>query len=206
MKIIKNLEQWTPEWLEYRKGKITWTSLKWVTGWPKAQLTAMYELLAEQYIEEEDLRPYEIMERWNHLEDIAKLFFQDITWKKVEEVGFIEKDDQHGLSPDGIIKTWKVYWEALEIKCPRWKNYVKYYIENKIPDEYKNQVINYFIVMEDLQKLYFMIYSPDTINWLPEYKIIEITRADLEVDIRKAEEKLVWFKTRFNTLKQELLW
>jgi len=66
----------------------------------------MYELIAQEYIEEEDLNAWEIMDRWNQLEDIAKLFFQDITWKEVEEVWFIEKDDQHGLSPDGIIKNW----------------------------------------------------------------------------------------------------
>ncbi len=109
------------------------------------------------------------------------------------------------MSPDWIIKTWDVYWQALEIKCPRWKNYVKYYLENKIPDEYKNQVVNYFLVMEDLECLHFMIFNPDTINRLKHYKIIEVTRADLEVPIRKAEEKLADFKKNRNTLKDNLI-
>mgnify|MGYP003984281511 CR=1 FL=1 len=204
MKIHKKIIQQTPEWFELKKGKISWTSLKWVVWWDKAQLTQMYELIAQEYIEEEDLNAWEIMDRWNQLEDIAKLFFQDITWKEVEEVWFIEKDDQHGLSPDGIIKNWELYTEALEIKCPRWKNYVKYYIENKIPDEYKNQVINYFIVMDDLEKLYFMIYSNDTINWLPTYKIIEITREQLATEITKAEVKITKFKTEWDNLKNKL--
>ena len=204
MKIINEFVQWDLEWLQYRKGKITWTSLKWVTWWPKAQLTEIYTLLAETYIEEEDLRPFEIMERWNILEDVAKLFFQDITWKKVEEVWFIEKDDIHWLSPDGIIKNWDKYTEALEIKCPMWKNYIKYYIEEKIPDEYKNQVINYFIVIEDLEKLYFMIYNPDVINGLEKYKIIEVTRQDLQDDIAKAIQKLELFKKDFYLLKNRL--
>jgi len=50
-----------------------------------------------------------------------------------------------------------------------------------------------------------MIYNPDTINGLPDYKIITVTRADLEVEIRQAEEKLTGFKTRWNTLKDNLL-
>lgn len=218
MKIHKDLIQQTPEWFELKKWKISGTSLKWAIGWPKAQLTQMYELLAELYIEEEDLRPFEILERGNMLEWVAKLFFEEITWKKIEEVWFIEKDDQHGLSPDWIIATnevavditdeWPIteiiYWEALEIKCPRWKNYVKYYIENKIPEEYKQQVINYFIVMEDLEKLYFMIYSNDTINGLPPYKIIEVTREELEQDLKKAEERILSFKEQFNILKWQL--
>ena len=205
MIIIKNLEQWTLEWKNYRLWKITWTSLKWVTWWFQAQQTAIYELLAEEYIEEDDLNAWEAMERWNFLEPVAKKKYEDITWFKVEEVWFIERDSHHWLSPDGIIKTWDVYWQALEIKCPRWKNYVKYYLENKIPDEYKNQVVNYFLVMEDLECLHFMIYNPDTINGLPDYKIITVTRADLEVEIRQAEEKLTGFKTRWNTLKDNLL-
>jgi len=54
MKIYKDLEQWTPEWLEIRKWKVTGTKLKWVLGWPEANLTELYTLLAEEYIEEEE--------------------------------------------------------------------------------------------------------------------------------------------------------
>jgi len=39
----------------------------------------MYELIADEYILEEDLNKFEIMERGNILEDVAKLFFEDIT-------------------------------------------------------------------------------------------------------------------------------
>lgn len=205
MKIYRDIIQQEPEWFELKKGKISGTSLKSVTGWAAAQETQMYELIADEYILEEDLNKFEIMERGNILEDVAKLFFEDITWKKVEEVWFILRDDQHWLSPDWIIKTWEVYWEAVEIKCPRGKNYVKYYIEGIIPKEYKSQVINYFLVMEDLELLHFMIYNPDVINWLSEYKIIEVTRVELQKEIDKAEEKLADFKTKWNTLKDNLL-
>ena len=132
MKIIKNLVQWTEEWLNVRKWVITWTKLKWVTGWLKAQLTQMYELIAEKYIEEEELKAWEILERGNELEGRAKLLFESEMDKNVNEVWFIQKESWLWLSPDGIIETWELidptgvykeplYWEALEIKCPRGK-------------------------------------------------------------------------------------
>ncbi len=84
MKIIRDLIQGEPDWHNIRKAKITWTSLKWVTWGFKAQQTAMYELLAEEYILEEDLNAWEAMERWNMLEWHAKSLFDDITWLVVE--------------------------------------------------------------------------------------------------------------------------
>ena len=205
MKIIRDFEQQTPEWFEFKKWKISWTSLKSAAGWPEAQKTALYELLAEEYIEEEDLRAFEVLERGNVLEWVAKLFFEEITWKEVEEVWFILKDELHWLSPDGIIKNGDKYTEALEIKCPMGKNYIKYYVEEIIPKEYKLQVVNYFIVMEDLEILYFMIYNPDVKEGLEKYKIIEVTRSELEADIKKAEERLKKFKQSFDILKNNLL-
>ena len=197
MKIITNLEQWSKEWLNVRKGVITWTKLKWITWWDKAQDTAMYELIADKYLVEEDLRPYEIIERWHILEIRAKLVFEEHTWKTVTEVWFIERDEFQGLSPDGIIETtpW-IYWESLEIKCPRGKNYVKYLIEDILPKEYEPQVLNYFMVMEDLETLYFMMYNPDTIWPLKKFHIITVTREQLQDKINKAEEKLETFKAK----------
>ncbi len=205
MKIHKDIEQQTTAWFELRRWVVSGTGLKSANWWKVAQLTKMYELIAENYIEEEDLNKFEIMERGNELENVAKLFFEEIMDKKVEEVGFITKNSRHWLSPDWIIKTWEVYWEALEIKCPRWKNYVKYLIEDKIPKEYFNQVLNYFMVMEDLETLYFMIYNPDVVNWLKEYHIITVTRKELQKDIDKAEIKLKDFRIKWEELENNLL-
>jgi len=49
-----------------------------------------------------------------------------------------------------------------------------------------------------------MIYSNDTINWLPTYKIIEITREQLATEITKAEVKITKFKTEWDNLKNKL--
>ena len=202
MKIYKDLDQGTDEWLEVRKWVITWTKLKWITGWAKAQLTQMYELLAEKYIVEEPLNSYEIIERWHELEPIAKAKYEHISWNRVEEVGFITCNDWHGLSPDWIIldeDSW-LYKKAIEIKCPRGKNYIKYLLEDKIPDEYKQQVFNYFIVMDDLEELDFIIYNPDVTEDIKDIHIITVTRDQLQSGILKSIEKVDQFKKEWDIM------
>jgi len=206
MKIYKELEQWTQEWLDTRKWVITWTKLKWVLWWPKANLTEIYTLLSDIYIEEEDgLRPYEIIERWHELEPIAKAKYEELTWYTVEEVGFITTQDWLWLSPDGIISIENKYSRAIEIKCPMWKNYMKYLLEDKIPDEYKAQVVNYFVVMEDLIELDFIIFHPWTSVEIKSLHIIKVTREQLQKDIDKANEKIVSFKKQWDELKNTLI-
>ena len=205
MKIHNNIKQWTDEWLELRKWVITWTKLKSVLSWPAAQLTQMYELLAEIYINEEPLNAYEIIERWHELEPIAKAKYEEITGEFVTEVWFVTKYDWLWLSPDGLIKNWDTYNKAIEIKCPRWKNYIKYLLEDTIPKEYKSQIINYFIVMDDLEELDFIIYNPDVSVELKSLHIINITRENLKKDIEWANKKIEVFKKGWDELKNTLI-
>ena len=224
MQIYKDLIQWEPEWLAIRKWVITWTKLEWVLGWPKAQLTEMYSLLAEKYLVEEDLRPFEIIERWHELEPIAKAKYEAmfLNGRKIVEVGFVLKNEWLGLSPDWLIKTWyhpltklpngkystitdDIYWKAIEIKCPRGKNYIKYMLENKIPDEYKWQVVNYFVVIDDLQELDFVIYNPDVCEGLKDLHVITVKREELQKDIEKAQERLTEFKKDWDNMNDLLM-
>ena len=166
----------------------------------------MYTLLAEKYIEEEDMKAWEIIERGNELEGIAKANYEELTGHNVEEVGFIIRDDRHGLSPDWIIldEDCGLYKWTIEKKCPRWKNYVKYLLEDKVPDEYKAQVVNYFLVMEDLQWLDFVIYNPDVSSEIPSIHVIKITRKDMQKEIDKAEWRLLDFKDKWSELEDTL--
>ena len=126
------------------------------------------------------------------------------------KVWFILKEKWLGLSPDWIIdscgwlsdKPW--YTKAIEIKCPRWKNYIKYLLEDKIPDEYKWQVVNYFVVMEDLEELDFIIYNPDCSEEIKSLHIINVTREELQEDINKASKKLKDFKKQWDELDNNL--
>lgn len=87
-------------------------------------------------------------------------------------------------SPDGEIvdDTGKVS-EAVEIKClDSWK-VVKAYYEKRPPLEYEAQIIQYFLVNENLQKLYFCIYSDVFTNPELGLQIFELKREDYQEKI-----------------------
>ena len=206
--IIHNVTQWTPEWLNLRKGIITGTRLKAVASAPS---TATYKTLMDELIAE-DLAPLpevfqnDAMIRWTMLEPIAKQKYQEITWEKVDEVWFCihEKRPYCWLSPDWFIKKEGKYTKALEIKCPGAKNHLKYIQENKIPNDYKWQIVNYFLINEDLEELDFMTFNPDIYIEHLQWHIINVKREDYEEDLKKINEALDKFKDKWESQILEL--
>lgn len=179
-----NIEQGTPEWHQLRKGKITGTQLKDIMGTPKKREDAIYEIIAERLtIGVEDSENYEnAMDRGVRLEPDAISAFELETGKSVEVTGFCEDDTNPMIanSPDGLIGET----EAIEVKCLGGKNHVKMWLTNEVPDDYKWQVVQYFIVNEKLEKLYFVGYNPD-IDIHPLH-IIEVKREQIQEAIEKA--------------------
>ncbi len=186
MKKHNNIEQKSDEWHHLRKGKITGTTLKAIMGTPKARQDAIYEIIAERLtVGVESEGDYENpMDRGNRLEPDAIAMFELETGKSVERVGFAEDDTNPFIanSPDGLIGED----EAIEAKCMGGKNHVKMWLTNEVPDEYYWQVMQYFIVNEKLQKLYFVGYNPD----IPVHPLhtIEVTRDQIEMDIAKGRK------------------
>lgn len=182
--IKHDIEQGTSEWHQLRKGKITGTTLKAIMGTTKAREDALYEIIAERLtigVDSDD--NYEnAMDRGLRLEPDAISMFELETGLSVERTGFAQDDinPQIANSPDGLIGET----EAVEVKCLGGKNHVKMWLKNEIPEEYKWQVVQYFIVNEKLQKLYFVGYNPD----IPSHQlhIIEVTREQVAQDIEKA--------------------
>nr|DAX95882.1 MAG TPA: Exonuclease [Caudoviricetes sp.] len=82
-------------------------------------------------------------------------------------------------SPDGeIVDDAGKVSEAVEIKClDSWK-VVKAYYEKHPPLDYEAQIIQYFLVNENLQKLYFCIYSDVFTNPDLGLQIFELKRED----------------------------
>lgn len=179
-----NIEQGTPEWHQLRKGKITGTQLKDIMGTPKKREDTIYEIIAERLtVGVEDDSNYEnAMQRGLRLEPDAISAFELETGKQVEVTGFCEDDTNPMIanSPDGLIGDT----EAAEAKCLGGKNHVKMWLKNEIPDDYKWQVVQSFIVNKKLEKLYFIGYNPD-IEIHPLH-IIEVTRKEIEESIEKA--------------------
>lgn len=179
------VDQKTDEWFHLRKGKITGTDLKAIMGTPKAKQDAIYEIVSQRLtvgVENDD--NYENpMARGNRLEPFAIAAFEFETGKKVNRIGLSESDENPRIanSPDGLIGKH----EAIEVKCMGGKNHVKTWLTNEIPDDYRWQVVQYFVVNEGLKKLYFVAYNPD----IPSHPlhVIGATREELADDIAKAK-------------------
>lgn len=195
-----NLEQRTDAWHHLRKGKITGTTLKAILGTPKARQEAIYELIGERLtigVEDEE----NAMERGNRLEPEAIAFFELETGKKVERIGFCEDDNNPMIcnSPDGLIGET----EAIEVKCMGGKNHIKFFLNNEIPDEYFWQVVQYFVVNEKLEKLYFVGYNPDIP--LKKMHIVEVERKNIKDKVDEARQAQEIFLQEVNDILKTII-
>ncbi len=221
MKILK-LEQGTQEWHAARRCTITGTKLNAVMGTQEAQTTQIAELIAEKGTElTKEIRQSAEMERGNAEEDFAIRKFEQQTDIKIDRVGMCvhKKYDWIALSPDGLIKDENgKYTEAIEIKCPDSKNMILNKIKNKVapeetglmgakglkagapflgvPSEYKWQIVHYFLVNPDLQKLYFVTYDERFIDAEAKLYTVEVLREqpEMETAIAEAEAQLKTFR------------
>lgn len=186
--IIFDMEQNSEEWLDMRRGKITGSKLgDIVVKQGTDRKLGFYELMAERIGLQEESEE-SAMERGSRLEDEARELFAKESKKKVEQVGFVTRDDNQNiaLSPDGLIKVGKIYKEALEIKCLSSARHLQAFFEQKIPGEYEEQVAQYFVVMDELETLHFMFYDP-RICVLPWHSI-KVKRADIADKIKFYKE------------------
>jgi len=115
----------------------------------------------------------------------------------------MNREDNPNLawSPDGYSKDLK---SAAEVKCLRSAVHIQTIIENNIPDEYKEQSIQPFIVCDELETLYFTFYDPRIVS--QPLHIIEVKREDVEDDIeyyKKYEIKTLGF---INAWVEQLAW
>jgi hypothetical protein len=139
-----------------------------------------YELIAEYLSIERDGENR--MDRGTRLEPEVREWFAKTYNKNVEEVGICmsEADDRIYNSPDGLIRKSpksKKYTEALEIKCLAPARHLQAVIEKKIPEEYWSQMMQYFVVNDDLEKLWWVFHDPGIVT-IP-YFVLEITRDSL---------------------------
>ena len=205
---IINVEQGSQEWLDSRAGVITGTRLKQVMSTRKDTREGLiYELIAEQVAPLKPSYQNDCMERGHIVEEIVKEDYPLYT-----SVGFIKRNGWMGISPDAIMwwmwysKDSIVITHALEIKAPEAKNFIKYALEGGIPDEYKWQVVMYFIVIDTLQFLDFIIYNPEIRDPRMRKRVITVSRSYLAEDIEKAENALVKFREEWiGTLERLVL-
>jgi len=139
-----------------------------------------YELIAEYLsIDPDDENR---MDRGTRLEPEARAWFESTYKKKVEEVGMCmsDVDDRIYNSPDGLIRKSpksRKYTEALEIKCLAPARHIQAVVEKQVPEEYWSQMMQYFVVNEDLETLWWVFHDPRIVT-IPYY-VLEITRESL---------------------------
>lgn len=186
MKIYEDLEQKSQEWLDVRKGKITASKypsfiFKTAKGLTQTGLSAINELVAEKYAcnnyPEKELINYDII-RGNELEPICRQKYADETWQEVKEVGFIEKDEYCGCSPDGLVGEDGL----LECKAPNNKNYVKYCLEDN--EDWINQC-KYQLYITGRKWCDLTMYNPNF------SKPLHITRVELTEEDKAEIEKIL---------------
>jgi len=181
----------TEEWMDARKGRITGSRLKdIVVKRGTGEKLAYYEMIAERIAQSPD--DENAMDRGHRLENEAIEIFSGIIGKKIDTSLVIWERDNNkniAISPDGFIGNT----EAVEVKCLSSARHIESYLVGVIPDEYEYQVLQYFIVNDKLEKLYFVLYDPR----MPEKVILHyftFTRKELQekIDLYLAyqEEKL----------------
>lgn len=218
MNIVNHFEQGTKEWHDFRRCRVTGTKLDDVMGTPFARLALAADLISEEGTEQcAAIVTTAEMERGIAEEDFALKLFQERTGKVVEKVGacISTEYDWLMLSPDGLIRdpnTGK-YTEAVEVKSPHSKIAILYQLINLlpadevkltpakkhilgVPQDYIWQVVNYFIVNEDLQTLHFVIYDARFIEDEKKMYVVEVKRENevLQDLIKQAKTALVAFR------------
>lgn len=137
MKIYKELEQGSEEWLKLRLGKFGGTDAQAVANNGKGLETLCFEKvgeiitgrLKEQYTNED-------MQRGNELESQARFAYEMLRGVKVEQVGYIELNEFIGVSPDGLVEEDGL----IEVKSPKDSVFVKFLYDHKIDPKYEWQM------------------------------------------------------------------
>lgn len=142
---------------------------------------AFYELIAERLgIPADD---ESAMERGTRLEPEALEEFAKETGLEVDaSLILLQRDDDDAIavSPDGMIFGDK---EAVEVKCLSSARHIEALLTNKIPDEYHYQILQYFIVNDNLERLYFVMYDPRIMAKPFFYFTVERKEMQAEVDM-----------------------
>lgn len=166
-------------WLDARLTKITGSKLKDIVVKigtnPKL---GYYELIAERLaIPADGEKP---MDRGHRLEEEALERFAKETGKEVDgSLVMWTRDDNESIavSPDGSISET----EAAEVKCLASASHIKAFLTQEVPNDYEFQVLQYFIVNEKLETLYFVFYDPRLS--VKDFFYLTLKRETLKADI-----------------------
>lgn len=174
------------EWKAARQGKITGSTLKdIVTLRGDGKKVGYWNLIADRLSEQPDGE--NAMDRGTRLEPEAIEQFVEHTGKEVNTdlvIWVRDDNDNIALSPDGFIEHNGKITEAVEVKCLDRAKHAEAIVTNKIPKDYDFQVLQYFVVNDDLEQLHFVMYDPRFIEKL-RLKMFVVDRAEVADNVEK---------------------
>ena len=227
MKILQ-IEQGTKEWHDARRAMVTGTKLDDVMGTQLARLQLICELIAEEATEQtKQIKVTEAMERGTNEEEFAVKLYEEITGEKLVRGGMWKSDEFDFLlhSPDAsLVNENGDVLRALEIKNPDSKTVIFDRLINLVPSDelgltkskipflgvpqdYKWQVVNYFLTNEKLEQLDFGIHDARFIDPKAKLSIVTIKRENeiLQDAIAEARKALIAFREDWLRLKEVVL-
>jgi predicted phage-related endonuclease len=171
------------EWLDARRGRITGTRLKDLilkkTTKPKQ---GFYEIIAERVAV--PANDENVMDRGHRLETDALARFAAETGKEVDgNLLMWLRDDNNdiAISPDGVIGET----EAVEVKCLSSARHIEAYLTREVPSDYREQVLQYFIVNDKLKSLYFVFFDP---RMPKDFFYLTFNRTDVWEEVKVKDE------------------
>lgn len=162
MRIIRDIEQGSGEWLKLKLGKISASRAKDLMtngrgdAISKTAESYMFELMAERLTGES--KPFfesDAMRWGSETEDQARAMFELKEGVDVEQVAFIEQSEWLGVSPDGLVGDNGL----LEIKCPNTTTQLKRALSGDYSADYKAQIQMQLWVSER-QYCHFLSFDP----------------------------------------------
>lgn len=197
MKIIE-VEQGSPEWMSFREGKRTGTSVGKLFAKSRKTgelydttkpLLELYKKVAERLADGtgDDDGLESNRERGKEMEAEAIACAEEKLKLKLirGNVWQDENDENHIESPDAYTKDLK---KAVEIKCLSSARHIQAIVENEPPKEYYAEYLNYFLVNDKLETLYVFLYDPRFIVRGLTWHAFEIKRADIEYEIERMRD------------------
>ncbi len=198
MKMDDDIIQGSPEWYAVRNGMVTASNFADAIagGQGIVRKKLMIKLIAERMTGlSAESYSNKAMEHGTATEQEAREHYEALNGVSVRHVGFIERDEDTGASPDGLVGNDGM----LEIKCPFPTTHIRYILADKMPSDYVKQVQGGLWVAER-KWCDFMSYDP-RVKQRPSF-IVRVYRD--EDYIKKLHIGIVMFVTEMKQLMERL--
>lgn len=193
-----NLTQNTDEWFAFRKGKIGGSKVKdIIVKRGNGKKLGFYQLIADKLGlgDGESSREHGQELEGEARQHLAKLLGREV---KPGAIWISDLDKSIYISPDCEISDT----EAAEIKCLSSARHIQNIVEDRVPSDHYDQVVQYFLVNDKLEALYYTSYDP-RITAQPIH-IVTVTREQVEADVSKYKEYLLDTLKEANDIVEKL--